>query len=142
MVSKDLFLARKMYKEFVKRCTEENDIYDTEFLNECTEYRSEKSILIRNYSIDDIILYVSEKAGVKITGIGSKHCHKTTEMRAICAFLFRCFCNKKCKDICSILGNITQSRVSKLCSMGLCLINKNDKYKGMIEEFLERYKAA
>lgn len=140
--SRDIILARHLYMKAIENCTEENDIYDTEFKNELTQYRSEKSILIREYSIKDITAYVSMKVGIKENSIGIKHCHKTTEMRAICAFFFRCFCNLRCKDICRIMGNITQSRVSKLCSMGLEIINSGGKYNGMIEEFIDKYKPA
>lgn len=142
LFSKDIILARRLYMQFIENLSEENDEYDTEFKNERTQYRSEKSLLIRNYNIYDVTSYVSQKAGVREDSIRMKHNHKTTEMRALCVFFFRSLCNLRCCDICNILGNITQARVSKLCSMGLDIISNNKKYDGIIKEFIERYDAS
>lgn len=139
---KDIILARRQYLRFVEQCSNEDDIYDTEFKNEATEYRSEKSIIIRNYSVDDITGYVAYKTGVKADALHMKHCHKAREIRAIFTFLLKCFCNMRCRDIGKILGNITESRVSKLCSVGLNLLYNDEKYNGMIYDFMEKYKAA
>lgn len=142
LFNRDIILARIGYMEFIKNIKDEADIYDTEFEHETTEYRSEKSIIIRNYSLDSITQYISEKTGVMACALNMKHCHATKEMRAICAFFFRCFCNFKCKDICRIMGNITQSRVSKLCSTGLVILYSNEKYGNLMKDFIEKYNAA
>lgn len=142
MYSKDIIKARKKYIEIARKCTELEDIKNTEFQNEIYQYKSEKSIIVRNYNIDDIIRFVSQRANVKESSINIKHCHKVTSMRAICVLLMRGLCDVRCKDICKILGNITEARVSKLCSMGLETIEMDEKYKNIISEFLKEYRAA
>lgn len=49
----------------------------------------------------------------------------------------RCFCNYTQKEICSVIGNITQSRVSKLCFIGLNQILNNKKHNDIIESFID-----
>lgn len=142
MYSKDIISARKKYMDIARKCVEEEYIGNMEFQNEICQYRSEKSMLVRNYNVDDIVEFVSQRTDVKGRPINIKHCHKTTAMRAICVLLMRGFCDVKCKDICKILGNITEARVSKLCSIGLELIEQEEKYKNLIPEFIGKYKAA
>ena len=48
-------------------------------------------------------------------------------------------CNLKSSDISSILGNITQSRISKLSTIGIELIGTEKKYENIIEEFIKCY---
>lgn len=142
MYGRDIIKARKKYIEIIKTCIDEKDIKNTEFEDEICQYRSEKSILVRNCAVEDIVKFVSQKTEINNVSINIKHCRRSTMMRAICVLLMRGFCDLKCKEICKILGNITQSRVSKLCAMGLEVIDKEEKYKDIIPEFIEKYKAA
>ncbi|AAO35775.1 transposase [Clostridium tetani] len=43
------------------------------------------------------------------------------------------------KDICKVLGNIAQSTVSRLCSIGVELISTEDKYKNLINKFISEH---
>lgn len=45
------------------------------------------------------------------------------------------------KDICRLLGNITQSRVSKLCSIRFKLMDEDERYKNILNEFITQYPA-
>jgi len=49
----------------------------------------------------------------------------------------RCFCNYSQKEICSVMGNITASRVSVLCNLGYKLIMDEEEYGGIIEGFIQ-----
>lgn len=51
----------------------------------------------------------------------------------------RSLCNFKSSDICSILGNITQARVSKLSTIGIEFIGTKEKHKNIVEEFIKCY---
>ncbi|MBE6043500.1 MAG: transposase, partial [Clostridium thermopalmarium] len=45
-----------------------------------------------------------------------------------------------CKDICKVLGNIAQSTVSRLCSIGVELISTEEKYKNIINKFISEHR--
>lgn len=49
----------------------------------------------------------------------------------------RRFCDFKEKQICEVIGNITQSRISRLCSIGLEVICKEERYKNIIDDFIK-----
>lgn len=106
---------------------------DVEFLNTETEYRSERKIILRDEKPDKIISYVAEYLAQNERGIHMKYSPHYTKFRALSCFLMSCFCDMTQKEICSIIGNITQSRVSKLSNMGM-EIALNEKH--ILEKFL------
>lgn len=126
--------AHKLYLEFVKQCTDGNIKSDIEFKNEGTKYVSERKILPRDYSVEKIIKFIIERFKTCEENLRMKNSRKATKERAIFVLLMRCFCNYRHKDICSVIGNLTQSRVSKLCSMGMELVK--GEYKGIVQEFI------
>jgi putative transposase len=128
--------ARRRYMKFV--CISNNLKYnkEIEFENEITEYRSQRIILSRNHNINDVIDYIASSMNIQSIKLHIKNCRNTLEARALLVLLMRSVCNYKCSDICRNLGNITQARVSKLSSIGVCLIDTNEKYKNIIENFI------
>lgn len=138
----DIISSREQYREFMRSCVNIDELPEVEFLNEPCEYRSYKSLLVRDFATNDIIGYITENMGFKDISIRMKYNSRITETRALCVLFMRCFCDLRYKDICRVLGNITQSRVSKLCSIGAEAIHDNEKYKHMAEGFIEKYKVA
>jgi len=113
-----------------------------EFKDEGCEYRSERKILLRGYTQEDIIRFISSKMLVCKSDLSLKYCRRLTEARAIFVFLMRSLCDFKYKDICNSIGNLTQSRVSMLCSLGLDVVSSKPEYANLIEEFVDKYKIA
>jgi putative transposase len=111
---------------------------EAEFENEPTEYRSERKILIRDFKTDDIIDYIAKTMDINKINLFVKYNKSLVKARALLVLMLRNLCNSSCKEICSIIGNITQSRVSKLCDIGKDLIMYNDQYKNIIHEFIEK----
>lgn len=143
LFGRKIISARKQYMEYIRSCIDINKLPEVEFTDELTEYRSQKYLLLRTFSTDDITGYITEKMGLKETSLKIKHCRQVTEGRALCVLFMRSFCDMKFKDICRALGNITQSRASKLCSMGADALQGDDnRYRQMALEFIEKYKAA
>lgn len=136
----DVNKARNNYKSLMNMCTDENVIKEIEFNEEKTIYKSERKIIIRNFSSDDIMDFVSAKTGVDKFKLYIKNSHSNTKARALCVLLMRGLCNFKCSDICKSLGNITQSRVSSLCSMGINIIDTDPQFKNIINNFILTYK--
>lgn len=131
--------ARLRYMHFVLKCGREAELRDIEFKEEGTEYRSHRTILIRNFNVDDAVKFVSEKMGIPTIKLHLKSCKDMVIPKALISLIMRSLCNAKCSDICRMLGNITQSRVSGLCRIGIDLISRQEIYRGLVEEFIRCY---
>jgi REP element-mobilizing transposase RayT len=142
--NRNIGVSKERYAEIVLKTTEmpkESAIKEdeVEFNNEETEYRSGRKILTRNLKPEDIIEYVAKKHNIEREKLYIKSRSSYIKPRAVLILLLRSLCNLSCKDICAVIGGITQSRVSKLCSIGLKLIESDLKYKEMYEEFIVIY---
>jgi REP element-mobilizing transposase RayT len=112
---------------------------ETEFKEEKSEYRSERKILVRDFSIEDVIQYVVDKFKIEKSLIYLKYQKEIMPIRGILVLLLRNLCNISCKDICNILGNITSSRVSRLSSVGVELVSSDERYRNVINDFIACY---
>lgn len=137
LLGENLIKSRKRYIKLVLKSKALIEEVDAEFENEATEYRSERKILIRDFKTEDITEYISKIMNISKSNLYVKYNKKLVNSRALLVFLLRSLCNASCKEICCILGNITQSRVSKLCYIVKDLIFNNEKYKNIICEFIE-----
>jgi chromosomal replication initiation ATPase DnaA len=135
--------ARELYMKLVMKVKTlpVNDVVkeEAEFEHEKTEYRSERRIIVRNFDIQHIIKYISEIFNIEKALIHFKYQKEFVSPRAILVVLLRSLCNLTQKDICSLLGNITSSRVSKLSSLGVGLIRNDERYKNRIGRFIDCY---
>ncbi|QCX33150.1 transposase [Caloramator sp. E03] len=130
--------ARAIYKDFVFKVKSIVDAQREEFKKEGTEYRSMRTILVRDLSPDKIIELISQKFNVDKLMLRIKRAKEAKEAKAILCFVLRKFCDLRCADICRILGNMGQSNVSKLCSLGRELV-KEEKYKNIVNDILVQY---
>lgn len=128
--------AKSRYLEFIKKCTDNNISKDIEFKLEGTKYISGRKSISRTFSEENIMKFLEKKYSISSSILKLKNNRKTTENRAIFILLIRNFCNYKYNKICEIIGNITQSRASSLCSLGAELVMKNQKYNNLIKDFL------
>lgn len=110
---------------------------DVEFTIPHAEYRSERKILARNYSVDQIVNYITLYTKENKKEIYRKYSRTAKDTRALCAFFMRCFCNFTEKEICSVIGNVTGARVSELCKIGYKLVLNNLKYNKMLDNFIQ-----
>lgn len=106
-----------------------------------TEYKSEKTLLVRNFKPMDIINFIASKLQINKIKLHIKNHRDYTKARALVALMMRSLCDFRCKDICEILGNITQSRVSTLCTMGANIIKEDNKFKDIIYDFISLHSA-
>jgi len=131
--------SRKNYYNLVFRCNEEKLKQDIEFEDEVTEYKSQIKILGCNFKPEDIIEYIASKMNVSKIYFYIKYSRKLVQAKALTVVLMRRLCNFKSSDISKNLGNITQSRISKLCNIGIELIRTEEKYENMIGDFIKFY---
>ena len=136
MFSSKLEKAKKLYKEFINKYEDEVTENDVEFTEKNTEYISERVILKRDAIPENIVAFVSTYTKIDKRKIFIKYNRESTNSKALCAFLMRRFCNFSHKDICKMIGNITQARISSLCFKGMELILNEKNYNAMLEEFL------
>ncbi|MCY6959652.1 transposase [Clostridium brassicae] len=128
--------ARDSYAKLVYICDDERIKKEIEFEDEKTEYRSERKIIIRNFEPEKILKFISKETGINEIMFYVRNNKKSKIIKALAALLMRGLCNYRCKDICKVLGNTTQSTVSRLCSIGVELISTEDKYKNIINKFI------
>jgi putative transposase len=136
--SNNIQKAREAYTGFIKKYAEYNDSNissEIEFINDGSEYRSDRTVLVRNYTPESIISFVSSFVKIPFN-INIKFNHKNSELRAVCVVIMRSLCDFTLKQIGTILGNITLSNVSRLCKKGLELISEDANYKSIIGELL------
>lgn len=131
--------ARKNYYNLVFRCKEEKLKQEIEFEDEKTEYSCERKILVRNFKPEDIIAFIATKMNISKIHLYMKYSRKLVNAKALAVVLMRSLCNFKSVDISNTLGNITQSRISKLSTIGIDLIKKDEKYENLIEDFIKCY---
>jgi len=129
----------KNYSSLILGCNEEKTLDEIEFIDEKTEYRSERKILVRNFKPEDVINFIASKMNVSKVYIHIKYRRKILKAKALTVVLMRSLCNLNSRNICSILGNITQARVSKLCATGIELIESEEKYENIFADFLSFY---
>lgn len=134
---KNLKAARRKYYNKVFKCNEEKSKEEMEFKDEETDYRSQRKIIIRESNPDDIIEFVSSRMNIPKIMIHMKYSRNIVEAKALIVIIMRSLCNFKSSDICSIFGNITQARVSKLSTIGIELIGEGSKHTNIIEEFIK-----
>jgi putative transposase len=141
MFSGDVRKARESYMMLVFRCNKKKLQEEFEFENEGTEYKSGRSILVRNADPEKIMEFIISKLNVTEAAIRVKNSRASGDARALFVVLMRSLCSFRCTDICKILGNITESRVSKLSSRGIGLISEEEKYREIVREFIESFAA-
>ncbi|WP_425449030.1 transposase [Dethiothermospora halolimnae] len=133
--------AIKEYLDFmlVPNSKDEEEQLEAEygFINQKCEYKSEKSIIAKDIGPDDVIAFIGEYIGEDKNKIKMKYVRDITEAKAISMLLMVRFCDYKIKTVCGYFGNITQSRVSSLCSLGVELLFNDEKYKYVINDFLK-----
>ncbi|MEK6264496.1 MAG: transposase [Clostridium sp.] len=129
----------KNYSNLILGCNEEKTLDEIEFIGEKTEYKSERKILVRNFKSEDIIKFIASKMNVSKVYLHIKYSRKILKAKALTVVLMRSLCNLNSRNICSILGNITQARVSKLCNIGIELIESEEKYENIFTDFLSFY---
>lgn len=134
-------VARKNYSKLMALCNDLLINEEIEFENDKTEYRSGRKILVRDLNPNEIIEYVAKKTNTNPNKIYVKNSRYTTEAKALTVLLMKNLCNFKCVDICETIGNITVGRVSKLCNIGLQLIDDKLEYRDLISIFIKDHVA-
>ncbi len=112
---------------------------EIEFEDEKSEYNGDRKILVRNFKSEDIIEFIASKMNISKIHLNMKYSRKLVHAKALTVVLMRSLCNFKASDISSILGNITQARVSKLSTIGIELIGTEKNYENIIGILLECY---
>lgn len=109
----------KRYLQLVGISNCEEFEHEIEFVDPNTDYKSEKHIILKHKDPQKIIDYVAKYLNQDPLGIHLRYNKSYTKLRALSCFLMGCFCDIRQKEICEVMGNITQSRVSKLSLMGM-----------------------
>jgi putative transposase len=137
--------ARKNHYNLIFRCNENKLKEEIEFENEMeftnskTEYRSGRTLLVRDFNSEDIIAFIVSRMNISKVHLNMKHSRKLVQAKALAVVLMKSLCDFKYSDISSILGNITHSRISKLSTIGIELIGSDEKFQNIIQDFIACY---
>ena len=129
--------CREFMGEYIQNSNDERTKRHIEFKDQKTDYRSERHIVARDYDPDEVKKFVCTYTGIDERTLMERYKRDGTEGKAIFILLLNRYCDIKIKDICGVIGNISKSRVSTLCSMGFKIIDSKIKYKGIIDEFIK-----
>lgn len=135
----DLEKARKKYSNLIVNSNKDELKEDFEFKEQKTEYKSQQKILVRNIKPENIIEFIALKMNISKILLNTKYSRNLVVAKALTVVLMRSLCNYKSSEICRILGNITQARISKLSTIGIELIGSEKKYENIITDFIEYY---
>ncbi len=114
--------AHHWYFNLVKASTDESIEIDIEFEKSETTYESYKSILPKNSQPTHVIGYLSHLLSQNPNELYMKYRRSSSKFRALFCLLMSCFCDLSSREICEILGNITQSGVSSLIAKGIDIV--------------------
>lgn len=131
--------ALKNYYNLIFSCSDEKLKEVIEFKDEKTEYKSGRKILLRNFKSENVIDFIATSLNISKVHLNIKYSRKFVSARALAVVLMRGLCNFKFIDISSMLGNITHSRISKLSSIGIELIETEEKFENIMLEFTNCY---
>lgn len=126
-------INRKQYLNLIKESINEKMEMEIEFLIPQTDYISHKRIITRHYTANDVIAYISKHLHQNPREIYIKYKRKYTKIRALTCFFMSSFCDFTQREICEVIGNITQSGVSYLTAKGIDIVSQQpeilDKFK-------------
>lgn len=125
--------TKKWYINLVKESINEKMEMDIEFINAETAYQTHKIIIAKQHQPKEVIMYVAKLLDKDPRDIYLKYKRKSTEMRALSCLLMSYFCNMSHKEICKVIGNITQSGVSFLTSKGINIVAQE---QSIIDNFI------
>ena len=130
--------GRKSYLDLINRLSNTCEKIDIEFLNDGSECRNERKILIRDFTVQNIITFISKYTETPFN-IHIKYNHRNSELRSLCVLIMRGLCNYDSKKICQVIGNITESSIGRLCNKAYYLITKNTKYYTLIDDLISEH---
>ena len=114
------------YMSLVRQSTCEEFEAELEFVNADSDYLSHKKIIPRNCKPVEVIDYVSKLLKQDPRDIFTKHKHTCSKLRALSCFLMSSLCNMTHKQICEIIGDMTQSGISYLADKGLKIVSSQE----------------
>lgn len=124
---------KKAYIKLIRNCVDVETQTDIEFKRVKSEYRSEKTFISRDYTSGQIIKYVANKLKQHPNDIHIKYTRDHTKIRAVTCVLMSHFCNMGHREICEIIGNMTQSGIAYLTAKGLDFVIED---RNLIEDFI------
>lgn len=132
----DIISARKNYIKFVRLCADSEVKADLEFINEKSEYRSERKILVRDFTPDQIANFISGYLDKEKYCIYYKNGSSDKDIRGIFVFLTRLLCGYTYKRISEYMGDITLSQVRNLFEHGFNVLKSKNKTNEIIQDLI------
>ena len=126
---------RKEYINLVKESLNEEMEMEIEFIKPKTEYQSHKQVIPRECEPHEVIAYVCEHLQQSSRGVYIKYKRKHTKLRALTCLFMSMFCSFTQREICEVIGNITQAGVAYLTDRGLDIVSQESQ---ILDKFIEQ----
>lgn len=124
---------RTHYLKIIEKTNAQSMVKDLELPLYSTDTKNEKIYISRVLDPHIIISYVCNKFDVHSSSLHIKYNRNYTNLRAVCCFMLNSFSQLTQKEICSYLGNVSQSNVSQLITKGYKLLKETT----WIEDFIK-----
>jgi putative transposase len=101
------------------------------------EYKSEKITLIRYENAEAMVekAFSEDKRSFRMR-IKAKYMRECSEIRAFVVYILRTLCNYTYKQICSYIGNMSMSGITRLADSGYGLVCGQTKYQHMFDALI------
>ncbi len=124
---------KKDYLKLVRNCVDLETETEIEFTKVKSEYRSEKTFIARTRAPIEIMDYLAQKLKQNPSDIYVKYKRDCIKIRAVTCVLMSNFCNMSHRQICEVVGNMTQSGIAYLTAKGVDFVMKE---RELIEDFI------
>lgn len=136
----DPIIAATRYAEFV---TKQKDMATDKSIAKClsrfavNQYRDERHIIYRNYKPLELIRQIADKLEIRtVEFIRLKSNKNTSDFRALCSFILRSLCGIGYRELCKLIGNMSLSGISRLCSKGYELASSRSEYRNIFHDII------
>ncbi|MCX7708447.1 MAG: transposase [Clostridia bacterium] len=135
--------SKKAVQRYVEFVAKRKDGLTSKEMKNClyrvvtNEYKNERKIIFRETKPQSVLDAVSRRYGLPNRDIlGIKYNRQISELRAASAFLLRALCNFSYRDICQIIGNMTLSGISRLCTKGFELYKRDKDLRKLFNQLV------
>lgn len=128
--------ALEAYYRILKKISEV-DYSKISFEHLDTHYKDCKTYRLESIDPEKVIEKIFECYGINKILIHIRYGRMITDAKALSVLALRRLCGLSCEAIAHLIGDITQSRISQLCSMGSKLLRIDNEAQAVFEEVLK-----
>lgn len=135
LLNKNKFENRKIYRKLLKY--EKGDLNNVQYEEDKFFHNNSKRKICNEININEIINKIANLIEIDQLKLKFKYIRNINEKRIFMVLLLRCVFDKKCKEICAVLGNVSIGRISMLTNQGIKLIDKDVYFENKFKKYCQ-----